>query len=374
MSKYYYLGLNANGPKIAETLFTHGTSKDLRKLSEFLSGKYQGAPILTKNGRSAIYFALKSYFEPGDKIIINGFTCYAVYEAVTKAGMTPIFADINVETLNYNIDTLEKIIGEKPKGIIIQNSLGNPVNIKQIKKFADDHDLMIIEDLAHLAGADYTTGDEVGTVGDATVLSFGKDKAVNTVSGGAVILRTPAKHSVDIPVERPRFSDYLRSRFYPFLCAMCRGLNHIHLGGILMRCLVRIHFIEKSADNKLDEYHRLGKFQAKLALKQIKNLKGARTRDFYLVDNRDEVLKKLRDAGFFFDSFWYEKPVSPKRYYKEVGYPEKACPIATKVAEKIINFPLYYSKKDLKKAFDVVKSYIITDEELISMSMGGRND
>lgn len=369
MPKYYYLGLNANGPKVAEAMFTHGTSKDLRELSEFLSEKYQGTPILAKNGRSAIYFALKSYFEPGDKIIVNGFTCYAVYEAIIKAGMTPIFADIDAETLNYNTKTLEKIIDEKPRGIIIQNSLGNLVDIKKIKKFADSHDLIIIEDLAHLAGAKYNNDKEIGTIGDAAVLSFGKDKAINTISGGAVVLRTPAKHSVDPPVERPQFSDYLRARFYPFLCVICRGLNHIHLGGMLMRCLIKIHFVEKSADNKLDEYRRLSKFQAKLALKKFKNLKGTKTREFYFVSNRDEVLKKLRDAGYFFDSFWYEKPVSPKRYYKEVGFPEKACPVAIQVTEKIINFPLYYNKKDLKKALDIIKPYIIEKE-----FTGGQDD
>ena len=109
MIRKYYLGLNADGPGAFKTLFSHSSSKDLRDFNELLAGKYQGAPILAKNGRSALTMALLSYFEPGDKIIVNGFTCYAVYEAVVAAGMTPIFADISEKNLNFNINTLEKL-------------------------------------------------------------------------------------------------------------------------------------------------------------------------------------------------------------------------------------------------------------------------
>ena len=361
----YYLGLNAGGPKIRECLFSHGSTRAVRELSELLAKKYQGTPMLCKNGRSALALALKAYFNGGDKIIITGFTCYAVYEAVKKAGMTPIFADISKTDLNFDINALEGLMksttGRAAKGIIIQNTLGNPCDIEKIQKFAKKHDLTIIEDLAHSAGAKYFGGAEVGTVGAATALSFGRDKAINSITGGALVLRAPVRHEIEAPFKIPKISEILRARFYPLLCGMSRVLNQVHLGGALMRFFLKIHWVERSADSTVDLKRRPPKFVAKIALTQIRGFhhRGQGTiRDFYLVRDRDEVLKKLREAGYFFDSFWYEKPVSPARYYKEVKFPEQKCPVAVEVSQQIINFPKYYSAKDLKSALEIIKPYL----------------
>lgn len=368
--KRYYLGLNAGGPKIRECLWGHGSAKTVRELSELLAKRYQGTPMLTKNGRSALAIALKSYFDGGDKIIIAGFTCYAVYDAVKEAGMTPVFADINKKDLNFDIDTLEGLIesstGRGAKGIVIQNTLGNPVDIVKISSFAKKHGLTIIEDLAHSAGVKYFDGTEVGTVGAATALSFGKDKSINAITGGAVVLRAPIKHEIEAPFKNPRLSDVLRARFYPLFTGMSRGLNSIHLGGVIMKCFLAIRFVERSADSELDLKRRPPKFVTKIALKQIKDFhhRGQGViRDFYLVKDRDEVLKKLRVAGYFFDSFWYEKPVSPSRYYKEVKFPEQKCPVAVEVSKEIINFPRYYSAKELEPALKIIKPYLIKEGE-----------
>ena len=98
-----------------------------------------------------------------------------------------------------------------------------------------------------------------------------------------------------------------------------------------------------------------------MALRQLKKLnsRGEKPlREFYLVNNREEVLSKLRKAGYFFDGFWYERPVSPERYYKKVNFPEEACPVATEVAKRIVNLPTYYNKKELAKAREIIKEYL----------------
>ena len=66
----------------------------------------------------------------------------------------------------------------------------------------------------------------------------------------------------------------------------------------------------------------------------------------------------MQEKGYYFGGFWYEKPVSPERYYKKVHFPEDECPIATEVAAKIINFPTYYSKKDLELARKIIAEYM----------------
>ncbi len=372
--KRYFLGMAAgySGRDIWRHTFAVGFRRDCRELKKYLRRHYGDGDntrvVLCKNGRSALCLALKAYFQPGDAVIVNGFTCYAVYEAVKAAGLVPVWVDINKNDLNYNLKNLEEKIDKNVKGIIIQNSLGNAIDIKKVEELAKKHNLTIIEDLAHCVGVKYADGREAGTVGVATAFSFGKDKSVDTVSGGAVVLRGKLLSNLDnsLPHLSPKPSDHLRARFYPLLGRICRGLTGVHLGGVLMRCLLAIHWVERSADNKLGLERKMSKFEAKLALRQLRELRrtgknGGRgpIRDFYLVRDRGEVLKKLKQAGYYFDGFWYEKPVSPKRYYRRVHFPEESCPNAVAVAEQIINLPTYYSGADLAPARKIIESYLI---------------
>lgn len=356
MKKIYFLGAAANytrKERLAHT-FAIGTKRSCEDLIDLLEKKYSGKAMLTKNGRSALALALRANLEKGSRIIINGFTCYAVYEAVKAAEMEPVFADISKENLNFTIDTIKNL---KADGIIIQNTLGNVVDIEAIEKWAEENNVKIIEDLAHCTGKKYADGREVGTVGVATALSFGKEKSIDTISGGAVIFRDK-KPKIAAPRLKPRRADALRERFYPMFGAMYRGLTHIHMGGALMRFLLAIHFVQKSADNKLEMNRKISKFEAKRALAQLGKIedKGL-IRDFYLVHDRDKLLKELEEAGYHFSNFWYEKPVSPERYYEKVNFPEDKCPVAVEVASKIINVPKYYNEEQLAPALKIIKKY-----------------
>ncbi len=385
MKKHYFLGLAAGRKGALRQLFVHGSKQDAAKLSGFLARKYNGEVILTKNGRSALTLTLKAYFNKGDKVLVNGFTCYAVYEAVRAAGCVPVFVDISKKDLNAAMrsdvfrhapsrpslrgsgaqsapvvaDGLKTSNLHSPiRGIIVQNTLGNPVDMAAVEKFAIKNHLMIIEDLAHSVGVKYADGREAGTVGAATVLSFGKEKAVDATSGGAAILRAPYEHKISAPNKRPKLADYLRERWYPTFAAIARGLSYVHLSGAWMRGLVKIHWVEKSADNRLDLTRKMPNFEAKLALEQLKKLKNAGPlREFYLVRDREKVLARLRKNGYYFDGLWYEKPVSPVRYYKKVHFPEADCPVATEVAAKIVNLPKYYTKGELEKARKIIEEY-----------------
>lgn len=376
--RHHFLGLAANlgAKEIWRHTFAIGTSADRDRLRTFLEQKYKGIAILTQNGRSGLAIALRTLLKPGDGVLVNGFTCYAVYEAIAAAGMQPIWADIAARDLNFTVATLEKALKRdskiKAKAIIVQNTLGNPVEMAQIERFARKHDLIIIEDLAHAVGTHYADGREVGNVGAATVLSFGKDKAIDTTMGGAVILRhaAPARSAkfamLGASRRRPRASDVLRARFYPLLGAICRGLSYLHLSGCAMRLLLKIHWVEKSADSRLDLRANIAKFEAKLALAQLKTLppQGRKPRrTFCLVRDRAAVLKQLHEVGCYFDGLWYETPVAPERYYAKVSFPEAACPVATAVARTIVNVPTYYQAQELLPARRILAKARLTKHQ-----------
>lgn len=365
MKRHYFLGLATGYSKKQrrEQFFARGKEADFYALQNYILKEYKAHQVLiTRNGRSAIAAGLKYYFKDGGEVIVNGFTCHAVVSGVKAGGMKPVFADIDRETLNFTVESLKKVLTKKTRAIIIQNTLGNMVDIKKIKAFAKENGLVIIEDLAHCTGRSYKDGSEAGEIGAMTVFSFGKEKSIDTINGGAVAFRDSVAPLVKIPKLRPPFSEVLRARWYPVFGAMSRGLSYVGLGGGLMRVLVATGLVKKSAEGEIDfEKRRLSYFQAKLALEQLKKRKtlGKKPlREFVLVNNRTEVLEKLRKAGYYFDGFWYEKPVSPARYYKSAHFPAKDCPEAVYVSEHIINLPSYYTKKELEPARRIIMGYL----------------
>ncbi len=379
---------NYHAKDILRHTFSFGTKTDAQKLRSHLAKRYnvdKDNIALFGTGRSALAMAIKltvkdapsqktkkpknarldpeSLLHP--KVIITALTCYAVVEAIRAADCTPIFADVDPKTLHFGPTQLKKTLLVHPdaKAIIIQNNLGHPVDIKKLETLAKKHKLTIIEDLAHCTGVFYPDGREAGTIGDATILSFGKGKSIDTIAGGALVLRSPRPSTtLPQPSKRPSLPNSLRARFYPLFGAMIRGFYHLHLGRYFTSFLLKIHFIQRSADAPLNFETRCTYWQAKLALRQLENLPRPRPplREFYLVNDRDATLDKLEKNGIIFNDTWYDCPVAPERYFAKSGFDPKSCPVAVELAQKIINFPTHYPKSRLKTAKSLIKNQIIS--------------
>lgn len=138
------------------------------------------------SGRSALYYALKALgIGEGDEVLVQSFTCIVVSNAVKWTGASPVYLDIND---NFNIDSanIEKKISSRTKAIIIQHTFGLPTDLKKIIEIAKKNNLKIIEDCAHAFGNRHQNK-LLGTFGDIGMFSFGSDKPVSCVRGGALI-------------------------------------------------------------------------------------------------------------------------------------------------------------------------------------------
>lgn len=375
MKKHYFLGTAAGFTKKMRKMMrkNNGSAQDLTDLYKYLYEEYDGEQVIvTRNGRSAIAAGLNYYLrdflgQKDGEVIINGFTCYAVVQGVTAAGFTPVYADIDQKTLNFTVETLEKVLTTKTKAVIVQNTLGNMVDIVEVEKFCKKHGLLLIEDLAHSTGRFYPDGREAGKVGKVVAFSFGKEKSIDAISGGAVVFRDKKMFLVPVPQQPIPEKEEIRARAYPTIGSIYRRLSYVKLNGVFMHLMLKTGLVRKSADAEVD-YEKVGlsNIQAKIALSQLKEksrLAKKPLREFYLVDDQKLVLKELRKAGYFFDGFWYEKPVSPERYYKKVHFPEDKCPVAVEVSKRIVNLPGYYSEKDLEPARKIIKEHLWTGQK-----------
>ncbi len=382
-----FLGLASNytARDILRHSFAIGNKRDYIKLEKELSKKYKtdiDNLSLTFSGRSAIYLALKSFLESerlnkGDHVAVNGFTCHAVIEAIKTAGLEPVYVDLEKvmggQILpNYSAESLEKLAkkDKKLKCFILQNTFGFPVDIRRFDPVKRQYDLLLIEDLAHCAGRKYPDGREIGTVGEAVCMSFGKGKSIDTINGGAVILRDKnlrlPKEFNKATLKHRSGGDVPRASWYPLFAAIARGLSHLHLDKPWLGLLLRLRWIKRSADIKLSTDTTISCWQAKLALKQLNSLKSSALREFYLVDNREACLKELKKHGYRLEEFWYEVPVAPERYYKSVRFPEGNNPNAVFFAQHVVNIPTWYQskrhKKEVAKAKRIIKSHELKGE------------
>ena len=372
----YFLGQSSTYrlKDVLRHTFAFGTKSNLNELRAYLAAHYgttKDRVAVYHTGRTALAVAIDQLVPAETEVVVTSLTCYAVYQAVSEVGCIPVFADVNKDTMHFGPAELEATLRFHPdaKAVIVQNNLGIPCDIKAIEKICKKHKLVLIEDLAHSAGVHYKDGREAGTVGDAAVLSFGKGKSIDTISGGAVVFNGPDAPTIVQPTRRPPLSDRLRDRWYPFFGLVIRGFYHLgNFGRLFTSLLLKLHFIQRSADAELEPLDRITYWQAKLALLKLKRLprSGRKPlRDFYYVSKRERVLKELEGAGFVFDDIWYTCPVAPVRYYRRLNFPEEECPMAVWAADHLINFPNWYDKKALKPALKIIDKYLINKEDII---------
>lgn len=382
-----FLGLASNysAGRILRHLFAWGTKSDSQSLRQALAARYgtiADQVALYHTGRSALAAALIAVAEPGAKVILPGLTCIAVVRAIKAAGCIPVYSDIDPKTLQYDFDALDKTLmlcydesngsqsptfprpdGETtvcPRPVILaQNTLGLALDAKKLEEIAQKHNAIIIEDLAHSAGRFYPDGREIGTIGAAAALSFGKGKAIDTICGGALVVRQPKAQSAPLaqPAKKPRLSQRLRDRWYPVFAGLSRTFWNIGLGKVLLAVCVKLRWIERSADAELSLGTRLTHWQARQTLAQLAKLPRTPLREHYFVKDRAHVLQELKTRGYDLCEIWYDAPVSPVRYAFEADFPADRCPATVKVAEHIVNLPTWYPPEKISPARELIKSY-----------------
>jgi dTDP-4-amino-4,6-dideoxygalactose transaminase len=143
------------------------------------------------NGTEALVLALKALgIGPGDEVIVPTFTFAASAIAVTHAGATPRFID--VDDRFFCLDPSKLTVTPKTKAILPVHLYGHPADLDPILRFARKHNLKVIEDAAQAHGATYRGG-RVGTFGDAGCFSFYPSKNLGALGdGGAVVTNDDA--------------------------------------------------------------------------------------------------------------------------------------------------------------------------------------
>ena len=143
--------------------------------------------VALANGTLALDLALKALeIGAGDEVIVTPRTFIASISSVVTAGATPVFADVDRESQNLSAATIEPVLTERTKAIVVVHLAGMPADMDPIMALAASRGVKVIEDCAQAHGARYK-GRAVGSIGDVGAWSFCQDKIMTTGGEGGMV-------------------------------------------------------------------------------------------------------------------------------------------------------------------------------------------
>lgn len=144
--------------------------------------------IAVSNGSGALDIAIEALKIPrGSEVIIPDFTIFSPAISVLRAGLTPVFVDVNINTWNSDVNHILDAITEKTAAILIVHTYGLTVDICQIKSKLNGRNIRIIEDCAEAHGIRKKNGLMIGTESDVSTFSFYPNKLITTGEGGMIL-------------------------------------------------------------------------------------------------------------------------------------------------------------------------------------------
>lgn len=344
------------------------------------------------SGRAALYTLFKVFgIGKGDEVLMQAFTCVAVPNSARWAGAVPIYVDID-DTLNIDPGDAERKITKQTRAIIIQHTFGNPAKLEELLTLAKKHNLIVIEDCAHSLGGTYR-GEKLGTFGDAAFFSFGRDKVISSVWGGAAIISSKFKvQSTKMKEFQEKLlfpSNYwiLQQLLHPILFSFILPSYNVIVGKVILEVAKRLRLIsipvaleEKAGEipgcalarypnalanlllvqlkklhryqhtrNEQSEYYRMA-LKTRPGIQLIPNVQKTSCLRFPVhVQNTKDLLSKAKHHGILLGN-WYHNVIDPIGVdYGAIGYIVGSCPRAEEAAAHIINLPTLVSKDEAKR-------------------------
>jgi CDP-6-deoxy-D-xylo-4-hexulose-3-dehydrase len=151
--------------------------------------------VMVNSGSSANLLMVAALFytknpklklQRGDEVIVPAVSWSTTYYPLYQYGLKIKFVDIDLHTLNYDLDQLEQAVTDKTRAIMAVNLLGNPNDFDRIKKIISGRDIVLIEDNCESLGATFK-GKQAGTFGVMGTFSTFFSHHISTMEGGLIV-------------------------------------------------------------------------------------------------------------------------------------------------------------------------------------------
>ena len=335
-----------------------------QSLANYHDSKYC---VVFNSGTSAGHAALLSLnLKPSSEIIVPSFTFIATANWPLMVGTKPIFSEIEEETLGMDPSYLNSIISKKTKVIMPIHYGGMPCKITEIKKFAKQHKLILIEDSAESIGS--TIGNKkTGSFGDMSILSFAGNKVLPTGEGGAVIVNSKKiyeKLKLIRSHGRQINSNYFQTNEVPNYVSL--GYNWRMSSMTAALGISQLSKLDKliSKRRKNAQYlsSKLNKHSKIILPFNYKNHKSVfQLFSIRVTDNlRDNLMTFLTSKGIMSKIFF--EPVHLSKFYSKNMNKKSSLPKTEKISQQVLTLPMYPSltKGDMNFISDSIDEFMET--------------
>lgn len=311
------------GPKVSELE---------RRIAEYYA---VSQAVGVASGTDALHLSLNALgIEKGDEVITTPFTFFATAEAIIYTGATPVFVDIEPDTLNIDVSQIESKITKETKAILPVHLFGLIADMEEILKIAKEHNLKVIEDCAQSFGAKLN-GKKAGSFGDAGCFSFYPSKNLGGYGDGGII----ALHDTAVADEIRKLRNHgSKGSYIHERIGFNSRLDEIQAGILLIKL------------NHIDEYNRKRRQHAAIYNKLLSDTvrcpvekKGTyHVFQQYTIRSpkRDEIQKRLKENGIS-SVVYYPVPLHLQEALRFLNYKEGDFPIAERTAREVLSLPLY---------------------------------
>lgn len=347
------------------------------KIEEFEAdfANYVGAKyaVAISNGTAALHAAcFAAGIESGDEVITTPITFAASANAVLYCGGTPVFADIDSSTYNIDPKDIRKKITKKTKAIIPVHFTGQPCDMDEIRKIAEEYNLIVIEDAAHALGASYKN-QKIGSISDMTTFSFHPVKHITTGEGGMITTNNKELYeklllfrshgitrNAELLENKNEGSWYYEQhelgynyRITDIQCAL--GISQLKKIDRFIERRIEIATLYNEAFKDINEITIPYQAEDGISSWHIYVLKFDLNK---LNLKRNDIFDRLRAKGIGVNLHYI--PVYLHPYYIKLGYKKGICPKAEVLYDEIITIPLFpdMTDEDVNYVINAIKSVI----------------
>lgn len=305
--------------------------------------------LFVTNGTVALQMAIRALDLKGE-IITTPFSFVATTSTIVWEGCTPVFVDIDKDSLNIDPDKIEDAITEKTTGILATHVYGNPCEVEKIEAIAKKHNLKVIYDGAHAFGVKYKNK-SIFEYGDITITSLHATKLYHSGEGGLVMCKDEK-----LAQKIKYIQNFGISGYDSFAELGINGKNsefHAAMGLANLKYIGKIHQKRQELANAYTEGLK------NTGLKFQKWNEHATVNYAYypvLFQSENELIetrKKLENKEIQTRRYFYPSLASVLPYLDK-----KEMPVADEVSKRVLCLPFYYdlSLKDIDRITAIIKN------------------
>lgn len=320
-----------------------------KEVRDWHGAKYHTVVV---NGTIALQMAIKALELKGE-IITTPFSFIATTSAIQYEGCTPVYVDIDPETLTMDPSKIEAAITDRTVAIMPVHVFGNSCDIEAIDAIAKKHNLKVIYDACHSVGVKYK-GQSVFNYGDISCTSYHATKMLNSGEGGGCYTIDP---ELDAKLKRIRFFGFSEDKTNVVESGSNFKMTEVHAAV----GLANLKYLQDALDDRKVKYmHFKGRLSINPTLTFQKIIDDCNYSYFPVIFDSEQTLLKVEAA------LSSEKIFARRYFYPSLNtltdiVPYQPMPISEDISKRILCLPLYKSlaMEDVDMIIDILLKTLI---------------